>query len=188
LCGGVVKERIAVSFVFLVLFLKGAASAQECGKANVSLAKPEYYVTTIGTFAVEPPSGWFHDDTRKNPFYFVKRGENYNSAKTLMYVSVEPLEGTFDEAVQNDAKSYRQRCDRLVLQTLNSADLLERGCRAVTQVFTCVRKKGSYIDLDTKFAINGILLNVVLSTDDRAEIEKYKADYSYLLLHLAKVN
>jgi hypothetical protein len=39
----------------------------------------------------------------------------------------------------------------------------------------------------TKIAINGLLLNIVLSSDDEAEIARYRQDYASLLNHLALV-
>ena len=64
---------------------------------------------------------------------------------------------------------------------------MEQGCQAVTQVFVCNRKQKPYVDLVTKIAIGGRLVNVVLSSDSAAEIERYRKDYDYLLKHLALV-
>jgi hypothetical protein len=169
----------------LAFLLPVNLAAQECGRTEVHFANPEYYTSTLGIIAIEPPKGWFHDTTQKDPFYLIRRGENHENAKTVIYVSVELLTVTFDEAVQNDAKGFRQGCEKPSVDKIRTPDLLEKGCKAATHVFTCAKKKGSHIDLDTKIAIRGILVKVVLSAETQSEIETYRSDYNYLLQHLA---
>jgi len=55
-------------------------------------------------------------------------------------------------------------------------------------MFLCDRKQKPYVDLATKISIGGLLVNVVLSADATAEIEKYRKDYEFLLKHLTIVN
>jgi hypothetical protein len=182
------KSRMANSLArlwLLAFLLPVRLVAQECGRTEVHFSNPEYYTSTLGIIAIEPPKGWFHDTTQKDPFYLIRRGENHENAKTVMYVSVEPLTVTFDEAVRNDVKEFRQSCEKLSVDKIRTPDLLEKGCKVATHVFTCAKKKGSHIDLDTKIAIRGILLNVVLSAETQSEIETYRSDYNYLLQHLA---
>jgi hypothetical protein len=54
-------------------------------------------------------------------------------------------------------------------------------------MFFCERKQKGYVDLDTKIAIGGLLLNVVLSSDNMEEISRYKKDYEFLLKNLTLV-
>jgi len=63
-----------------------ASNTAACGKAKVSLANPEYLTTPLGIVVVEPPPAWALDKSRKHPFYFFRRGENYENAKTLIYI------------------------------------------------------------------------------------------------------
>src|SRR5580704_15532008 len=88
-----------------------ADSIPECGKAKVHLANPQYLTTAGGIVAVELPDGWVLDANRKGVFYFLKRREDYNSARTLMYVNVEKLEGSLERAVQKDRQSFQKSCD-----------------------------------------------------------------------------
>ncbi len=130
---------------------------------------------------------WVLDKSRKQPFYFFKNGENYESARTLIYINVERLEVPFSQAVRNDVKSSESSCRPSSVRDEGKPDLLESGCDATTQLFTCDRKSKSYVDLTTKISIGGLLLNVVLSADTMSEIEKYRKDYNFLLKHLALV-
>jgi hypothetical protein len=165
-----------------------AASTAACGKAKVSLANPEYLTTPLGIVAVEPPPTWSLDKSRKNPFYFFRHGENYENAKTLIYINVERLEVPFHRAVQNDKESFQGHCHSSRVQDVSKPELLEQGCEATTQMFFCDREQKPYVDLTTKISIGGLLVNVVLSADDTAEIEKYRKDYESLLKHLTIVN
>jgi len=104
-----------------------------------------------------------------------------------MYVNVELLPSSLERAVQNDIQSFQKSCAELGVQNLKPAELLEEGCERTTQLFSCRKKDGSYIDLSTKIAIRGLLLNVVLSADTANEISKYRDDYDYILRHLTVV-
>jgi hypothetical protein len=177
-----------------LLFAAGLAAAQDsavtpaCGKAKVTLDHPEYLTNAIGVVAAEPPPGWVLDKSRKQPFYFFKRGENYESARTMMYVNVERLEVPFRNAVQNDAKSFQSNCQRSTVQEEKKPELLERGCEAITQLFSCNRNLNRFVELVTKISIGGLLLNVVISGETKAEIEVYRKDYQFLLDHLTLVD
>jgi hypothetical protein len=159
----------------------------ECGKAKVQLSNPQYLTTSEGIVVVEPPNGWVLDKTKKNPFYFVKQGENYDSARTLMYIHVERLEASFRSAVQNDAQSFGKGCDFVDIQDFPKTGLLEEGCESKAQMFSCHRQKNPYVDLVTKISIGGLLLNVVLSADNKSQILEYRTDYDFLLRHLTMV-
>jgi hypothetical protein len=158
-----------------------------CGKAKVQLSNPQYLTTSEGIVVVEPPNGWVLDKSKTNPFYFIRRGENYDNASTLMYIHVERLEASFESAVQRDAQSFGKGCDSVDIQDLPKVGLLEQGCESKTQMFSCHRRKGPYADLVTKISIGGLLLNVVLSADDESQISKYRTDYDFLLKHLTMV-
>jgi len=183
--------------VFLILFLlltpatwsqeAGARQIPECGKAKVDLANPQYLTTAGGIIAVELPDRWVFDANRKGVFYFLKRGEDYKSARTLMYVNVEKLEGPLDGAVQKDKQSFQKNCDATVVKDLAKPALLEQGCESRTQLFACQRKQNPYVDLVTKISIDGLLLNVVLSADSPDEISSYRKDYDFVLGHLTVV-
>ena len=181
--------------VFLIFFLTpitwaqgtDARSIPECGKAKVHLANPQYLTTAGGIVAVELPDGWILDANRKGVFYFLKRGENYQSARTLMYVNVEKLEGPLEGAVHRDRQSFQKNCDATEVKDLAKPALLEQGCDSRTQLFSCQRKQNPYVDLVTKISIDGLLLNVVLSADSADEISDYRRDYDFVLGHLTVV-
>jgi hypothetical protein len=182
---------------FFILFLMIAPTARaqstesrpvaECGKAKVQLANPQYLTTAGGIVVVELPDGWVLDGNRKGIFYFLKRGEDYNSARTLMYVNVERLEESLDRAVQKDRRSFQKNCDSADVKDLAKPKLLEQGCESKTQLFFCQRKQNPYVDLVTKISIDGLLLNVVLSADSPSEVSSYRKDYDFVLGHLTVV-
>jgi len=179
--------------VLLVLCAQGIALAQkpqvktDCGKVKVLLENPEYLTSPLGIVAAQAPPPWVLDKSRKQPFYFFKTGENYESARTLMYINVERLEVPFRRAIQNDVKSFGSSCQPSSVREEGKPNLLEGGCEATTQLFTCKRKVKGYVDLVTKISIGGLLVNVVLSADTMSEVEKYRKDYDFLLKHLALV-
>jgi hypothetical protein len=149
---------------------------------------PVYLIASNVILAVEPPAGWQLDESRKNPFFFLKPGEKYESARTLMYVNIERLDGSFRNAVQKDAHTFSESCQPSRIEDEAQPEILEQGCERKTQMFFCDRKQRPYVDLDTKVSIGGLLLNVVLSSDSAEEISRYKKDYELLLKHLALVN
>jgi hypothetical protein len=187
----------SVLWAFLILCFMPVqiASAQKiaihdvpaCGKAKVQLSNPEYLNTSEGIVVVEPPNGWVLDKTKQNPFCFVRQGENYDNARTLMYIRVQRLEASFTSAVQNDTQSFGKGCDSVDVQDLPKTGLLEQSCENKTQMFSCQRQKNPYVDLVTKISIGGFLLNVVLSADNASQISEYRTDYDFLLKHLTLV-
>ncbi len=158
-----------------------------CGRAKVHFPNPEYLQTQEGIVVIEAPNGWFLDRTRSGPFYLLRNGDKFETARTVMYINVEPLEVSFQTAIQRDVKGFGTGCEKADVQTLRPAKLLEQGCEAKTQIFSCRKKKGSYVDLVTKIAFNGSLLNVVLSADTAEDIERYHGDYDFLLQHLTMI-
>jgi hypothetical protein len=56
-----------------------------------------------------------------------------------------------------------------------------------TQRFIYQLKQKTYVDQVTKISISGLLLNVVLSSESKAEIARYEKDYEFLLMHLGLV-
>jgi hypothetical protein len=167
---------------------QGSAPATSCGKAKVHMNNPVYLTTSAAIVAVELPPGWGLDSTRRNPFFFVKPGEKYESARTLMYVNIERLDGPFQSAVLRDVQTFGESCQPSSVEDAAQFEILEQGCEKKTQVFRCDRKKRAYVDMATKISIGGLLLNVVLSSDSAEEISKYKKDYEFVLKHLALVN
>jgi hypothetical protein len=167
---------------------KSPASSDPCGKAKVALSNPKYLTVSTVTIAVELPPGWALETTRKNPFYFLKSGEKYENARTLMYANVERLDGLFENAVQKDKHTFSESCRPSQIEDQAKPDILEAGCESKTQIFRCEKQKGAYIDLATKISVGGLLLNVVLSADNEAEILRNRKEYEFLLKHLALVN
>jgi len=186
-----VLRKTSILFLLLVpaIWAQDARSysVPECGKAKVHLANPQYLTTAGGIVAVELPDGWVLDANRKGVFYFLKRGDDYKSARTLMYVNVEKLDGPLDGAVQKDKQSFQKNCDATEVKDLAKPTLLEQGCESRTQLFSCQRKQNPYVDLVTKISVDGLLLNVVLSADTADEISSYRKDYDFVLGHLTVV-
>jgi hypothetical protein len=181
-----------VAFAMLTAFSasegQSPVASTPCGKAMITLANPMYLTISSVIVAAEPPPGWALDTTRKNPFFFLKSGEKYESARTLMYVNIERLDGPFQSAVQRDAHTFSESCQPSRIEDVVQPNILEQGCERKAQMFYCERKKGAYVDLNTKISVGGLLLNVVLSSDSTEEISRYKKDYEFLLKHLALVN
>jgi hypothetical protein len=187
----VLGTSIVLALAGSVAWAQGPASGATaaCGKAKVHLSNPNYLTTTDGIVVVETPQGWGLDRARKGPpFYFFKRGEKYEDARTLMYINVERLETSLQRAVDNDVHSFHTSCGSSPVQHLSKLELLENGCESSTQLFICDRKQKPYVDLVTKISIGGLLLNVVLSSDATSEISRYKKDYEDLLKHLTLAN
>jgi len=155
-----------------------------CGKATVRLANAVFLTTPEGIVAVDPAAGWSLDESRNNPFYFFKGGEKYESARTLIYVNVQRLEVSFQQAIRNDEQEFRQSCQPSRIEDQPQPEILEQGCERKTQIFRCNRTRGAYLDLVTKISVGGLLINVVLSADNEAEISRYQKDYNYMLIHL----
>jgi len=181
--------RIGLAAVLLALAVcagaQTAATTAKCGKPPTLPLHPDYLLSSDqGTLMVESPRGWVLDRGQHGPFYFVQRGETYDNARTLMYINVEPLDDSLRRAVQRDTQSFGKDCQRVEVRDLQAAELLESACPRVTQMFSCVRPRNPYVDLVTKIAIHGALLNVVLSADNAAEIARHRADYDFLLKHM----
>jgi hypothetical protein len=166
---------------------EGQPASTSCGKAKVKMSNPVYLIAPGVIGAVEPPPGWILDTKRKNPFFFLRPGDQYESARTLMYVNVERLDDSLQSAVQRDEHTFSEHCQPSRIEEPRQAEILEEGCEKVTQMFICERKEKAYVDLDTKISIHGLLLNVVLSSDSVEEISRYKKDYEHLLKHLSLV-
>ena len=189
-------SRFAPSLCLIVLALAGVTRAQNstagapaaCGKAKVKLDNPSYLTAPLGIVVVEPPPGWALDKTRKVPFYFFKRGETYQNARTLICINVELLDVALGRAVERDRESFEAGCRPSRISHVAKLQLLEQGCESQTELFRCDRKEKPYVDLATKIAIGGLLLNVVLSADTPSEISQYRSDYEFLLKHLTVVN
>jgi hypothetical protein len=181
-----------VPFVLLSPFTaaegQSSAASTPCGKAKIALGNPVYLTISTATIAVEPPQGWALEASKKNPFYFIKSGEKYENARTLMYINIERLDGPFQSAVQKDAHSFSESCQPSRIEDSAQVEILEQGCEKKTLLFRCGKSQGAYVDLATKISVGGLLVNVVLSADNEAEISRYRKDYEFLLKHLALVN
>ncbi|MGH9590513.1 MAG: hypothetical protein ACRD25_08955 [Terracidiphilus sp.] len=180
-------------FWLLIASISSYASSQTpttapaCGKAEVHMDGATYLITPAAIFAVELPQGWVMEKSKSNPFYFLKSGEKYSNARTLMYIHIERLETPLQTAVENDARAFRQSCQPSQIREMTAPNILEEGCERETQMFLCNRRDGAYVDLDTKISVGGLLLNVVLSAGDESQISRYQKDYEFLLTHTALV-
>jgi hypothetical protein len=180
---------VAIALLMATLQVKaqGPAASAACGKAKVHMANPLYLTLPQVIAAIEPPQGWVLDETRKNPFYLLKAGEKYESARTLIYINIQMLDGPFQSAVENDERSFKESCKQSRIEDMEQFEILEQGCQRKTQIFRCEKPQGGWVDLATKISIDGLLLNVVLSADNMEEIARYRKDYEHLLMHLALV-
>ena len=192
------RKRKRSLLLFLVLFGllvtlppaggQNKTTSAVCGKAKIQIANPKYLVISSAIVAAEAPNGWNLDVTKKNPFYFLKTGEKFESARTLMYVNIERLDDSLQNAIQRDEQVFKKGCPASRIEETSQPEILEQGCEKKTQIFYCERKQGAYVDLVTKISINGLVINVVLTADNAAEITRYRQDYEQLLRHLALVN
>jgi hypothetical protein len=164
------------------------AASKQCGKTEAKLENATFLIAPPVILAATAPSGWALYQDKKNPFFFLKPGDKYETARTVMYVRIERLDGPLQGAVQKDEQTFNESCQPSRIEDTAPPEILEQGCERRTQMFFCGRKKGPQVDLDTKIAIGGLLLNVVLSSDSAEEISRYKKDYEFLLKHLAVAN
>lgn len=104
-----------------------------------------------------------------------------------MYINVQRLDSSFEQAVKNDDRDFRQSDPSAQVVNEPPKEILESGCAVKTQRFVYQHERKTYIDQVTKIGIGGLLLNVVLSSDSQAEIARYQKDYEFLLEHLALV-
>jgi hypothetical protein len=165
----------------------GKQADRPCGAAKVNLANPEYLTTPQGIIVAEAPPGWALNKRRSGAFFFTKVGSGKSDSSVLMYIAAEPLETTFENAIQADIQQFREKCERLDVKDAGPAGILEMGCAHKTQVFSCRREQNPYTELVTKIGFNGTLLNVVLSADDADGLAQNRSAYDYLLKHLTMV-
>jgi hypothetical protein len=156
-----------------------------CGRTPIHMGNATPLTTSAGLFMVQPPPGWSLDKTHNNPFYFLRPGDTYKKARILMYIHVQRLDFPLMKAVENDNKDFANSCKESRIEELPNPAILEAGCERKAQVFHCDRGNGPWVDLATKISIGGLLVNVVLSADNDAEIAQYKHDYEFLLKHLS---
>ena len=167
---------------------RNPSGVAQCGKVKIHFSNPSYLTTSAGIVVAEAPVGWILDQTKRNPFYFLRQGENYETARILMYINIEKLDVPLRRAVEKDAQSFRSICNPSEIRDLARIELLEQGCESKTQLFLCRRQDNPYVDLVTKISIGGLLLNVVLSADNTSQISQNRRDYDFLLKHLTLVN
>lgn len=186
--------RFAQSVPFLLLIpALPIAKAQTsgpgtgCGRAKVHMQNPTYLNTAAAIIAVELPSGWLRDEKKNNPFFLLRVGDRYESAGTLMYINVQGLDSSFEQAAKDDEREFRHSNPSAQVVNEPPEEILESGCAVKTQRFVYQREQKTYIDQVTKIGIGNLLLNVVLSSDSEAEVARYQKDYEFLLKHLALV-
>ncbi len=107
-----------------------------------------------------------------------------------MYINVQRLDSSLDQAVKNDERDYLQSDPSAQIVNEPPKEILESGCAVKTQRYSGLSThiaETTYVVEVTKIGIGGLLLNVVLSSDGQAEITRYQKDYDLLLEHLALV-
>jgi len=185
--------NLGLIFLFVSSTITGAFAAQKktdssaCGTSTVHLTGPAFLTTPIGIIEAEPPPGWALDKTQNNPFYFIKVGETYHNARTLIYINVQHLDVPFSLALTRDEREFKEHCPSAGIENTSQPDILEQGCERKTQIFFCNRRQHPYVDMDTKISFGDMLVNVVLSADNPQEISRYRKDYLFLLMHLSFV-
>src|ERR1035437_2961084 len=95
---GKMNRSFRIGFMVISLIISADfSSAQrakqnvsQCGVALVSMQNPSYLITTNqGIIEVELPKEWVLDKSRPDLFYILKKGDTYESARTLMYIHLE---------------------------------------------------------------------------------------------------
>jgi hypothetical protein len=167
---------------------QSSAAYSKCGKTEEKLDNAIFLIAPPVILAATAPPGWGLYEKEKNPFFFLRPGDKYETARTVMYVRIERLDPPFQSAVERDARTFNEKCQPSRIEDVAQLEIMEKGCERKTQMFFCGRKQGPLVDMDTKIAIGGLLLNVVLSSDSVEEISRYKKDYEFLLKHLALAN
>ena len=136
-CRAALLSALAGMFALSIASAQSPKGTSTCGAANVHLDHPTYLTTPAGVFAAELPVGWRFDHERNYTYFFLKSGEKYEMARTLMYIHIEKLEGPLQHAVESDNNSFRQSCPGSQIEDLPSPELLEAGCERTTQKFVC---------------------------------------------------
>ncbi len=167
---------------------QGSVVNNTCGKTEEKLDNAIFLIAPPVMLAVTAPPGWGLYENKKNPFFFLMPGDKYETARTVMYVRIEGLDDSLQNAVERDTRTFSKGCLTSKIEDVAQIEIMEKGCERKTQLFFCGRKQGPLVDMDTKIAIGDILLNVVLSSDSVEEISRYKKDYEFLLKHLALAN
>ena len=167
---------------------QGSAVNNTCGKTEEKLDNAIFLIAPPVMLAVTAPPGWGLYENKKNPFFFLMPGDKYETARTVMYVRIQRLDDSLQNAIERDARTFNENCQPSKIEDVAQIEIMEKGCERKTQLFFCGRKQEPLVDMDTKIAIGDILLNVVLSSDSVEEISRYKKDYEFLLKHLALAN
>jgi len=162
-------------------------AVRACGAVEAQANNHIYLGANEVTIAIRLPDGWWLNSRSRYPFYFLLQGDSYESAHTYMYITVEALEGTFDQSIDADVATYKQYCSELNVESLPGTSLFEQGCENRTQKFTCNKQQESYVDVITNINFFGSLVHVALSADTSADIEHYRNDYDFLLKHLVMI-
>ena len=120
----------ALSLIIVLLNLCNAATRNSmgtsCGKTKVNLRSPEYLAISEYLFALELPKGWGLDSTHKNPYYFILKGESYDSAKTLIYINIERLQDSFNSSISKDSNEFQTSCPSAKIINLKTTNPLKR--------------------------------------------------------------
>lgn len=170
-----------------LLAQSGKPAVHACGAVQAQANNHIYLGADEVTIAIRLPDGWWLNSKSRYPFYFLLQGDSYESAHTYMYITVEALEGTFEQSIDSDAATYKQYCSELSIESLPSTSLFEQGCENRAQMFTCSKQQESYVDVITNINFYGSVIHVALSADTSDDIEHYRNDYDFLLKHLVMI-
>jgi hypothetical protein len=178
---------------WLLALAPGMLSAQakapaSCGKTAVSLPHPTYLKTAFVIVIAQAPDNWTTDTNHGDVLYFIPSGETFKAARTIMYVRPEPLADSLSDATKRDEQHFQKSCSPVEIKRSSTPPLLDEECDHVTQIYSCAQLHGSYVEKVTKIAINGVLLNVVISADSLDQISRYNAAYEYVLQHVTIVH
>jgi hypothetical protein len=188
----VLRFTRSVPFLLLVAILpaiqaQSSAATTGCGKTKISIENATFLTSGSLVIAIQLPLGWQREEKKNNPFFLLRNGDRYETARTLMYVNVQQLDSSFEQAVKNDENDFRQRHSSMQILDEPQPEILEAGCAAETQRFIYQNARETSVEEVTKIGIGGQLINVVLSSDSEAEIARYRKDYKFLLEHLGLV-
>src|SRR5208282_5107196 len=125
---------------------QASTSSVGCGKTNVSMANPTYLSSGSVILTAELPSGWLREEKKSNPFFLLRVGDRYESARTLMYINVQRLDSSFEQAVKNDEQDFRRSDPSAQILDEPAPAVLEAGCPVNTRRFVYQHEQKTYID------------------------------------------
>jgi hypothetical protein len=129
-----------------LLMTSGSAKAQApkpggCGATPVQMDNPHFLTVSRVVLAAKFPSGWELYEKKQNPFFLLHHGDQYATARTVMYIRVQALDGSFEEAVRRDENDFRKDSPEVKIVGELQPEILEKGCLVKTQGFSTSRER-----------------------------------------------